>query len=104
MVPFRTQNLSLLNKYLSTIWAAKAVPSSFIPGIYVLVPGNAHLSVTYLLETSPGTARRTRARLVLGVIPLRDTQSSGIDVLCFPLQSTYSESASHAEQKGKLNC
>ena len=78
MVPFRTQNLSLLNKCLSTIWAAKAVPSSFIPGIYVLVPGNAHLSVKYLLETSPGTVRRTRARLVLGMSP--------IDVRCLALE------------------
>ena len=37
MVPFRT--LFTLNKYLSTIWAAKAVPSLFILGIHVLVPG-----------------------------------------------------------------
>ena len=28
-----------LNKYLSTIWAAKAVPSLFILGIHVLVAG-----------------------------------------------------------------
>ena len=79
MVPFRTQNLSLLNKCLSTIWAAKAVPSSFILGIHVLVPGNAHLLVTYHLETSLRTARWTRARLVLGVYRCIDPleQSSG---------------------------
>ena len=50
------------------MWAAKAVLPSFTPGIHVLVPGNAHLSVTYLIETSPWTARRTRARLAIGVI------------------------------------
>ena len=53
------------------MWTAKSVSPSFIPGIHVLVPGNAHLLVRYLLETSPRTARRTRARLVIGVIPLQ---------------------------------
>ena len=72
VVPSRTQNLYLLNKCLIIfMWAAKAVPPSFIPGIHILVPGNAHLLVRYLLETSPWTARRTRARLAIGVIPLQ---------------------------------
>ena len=72
MVPSRTQNLYLLNKCLIIfMWAAKAVPPSFTPGIHVLVPGNAHLSVRYLLETTPWSARRTRARLIIGVIPLQ---------------------------------
>ena len=53
------------------MWAAKAVPPSFILGLHVLVPGNAHLSVRYLLETTPWSARRTRARLIIGVIPLQ---------------------------------
>ena len=50
------------------MWAAKAVPPSFILGLHVLVPGNAYLSVRYLLGTSPRSARRTRARLITGVI------------------------------------
>ena len=50
------------------MWAAKTVPSSFILGLHVLVPGNAHLLVRYLLETTPWSARRTRARLITGVI------------------------------------
>ena len=77
MVIFRTHNISLLNKCLSTIWAAKAVPSLFILGIYVLVPGTRTSTGDVPLETSLRTARWTRARLVLGVLPLRDTQSSG---------------------------
>ena len=72
VVPSRTQNLYLLNKCLIIfMWAAKAVLPSFTPGIHVLVPGNAHLSVRYLLETSPWTARTTRARLIIVVIPLQ---------------------------------
>ena len=65
VVPSRTQNLYFLNKCLVFfMWAAKTVPSSFILGLHVLVPGNAHLLVRYLLETTPWSARMTRARLI----------------------------------------
>ena len=62
LVLIRTQNLYiLLNKCL--IFHPFAYSQD-----YVLVPDNAYLVVRYHLGTTPWSARRTRARLISGVI------------------------------------